>query len=81
MAGSTSEAGFAALALNAGPSHRIPICSVRWNRRGPARSMAISSSTARRRQSMTAVRRATSPASSTSGPRSADDFGQQVEVA
>ena len=64
-------AGLAALALNAGPSHSTIICSVRWNRRGPARSLASSPATWSRRQSMTLSIRAVSVASRTSGPWSA----------
>ena len=52
MRGSTSSAGLAALALNAGPSHSTIICSVSWKRRAPPRWAPMSArprSSARRR--------------------------------
>ena len=80
MAGRTSVAGRAALALNSGPSHSIRICSARCCRRGPARSASISRSTSPRRHSTTAASRATSPGSRTSRSPLGHRGGQEVEV-
>ena len=70
ITGRTSAAGAAPLAVNAGPSHKIIICSVSWKRRGPAWSAAMRSATAPRCQSTTASSRTTSAGSSVSGPLS-----------